>query len=152
VVSEELAGFLASGVSVSLATRNRRLVPNGARAAAAVVDEDRVHITVFVPADASASVLRDLKQAPQAAVLFVRPPDDRACQLKGIFAGSRRARPGERKAVTGQFDAFRARLEAIGISRELTGGWKAWPCVAIRIRVTEMFDQTPGPGAGGPLA
>lgn len=151
MISEELAGFLPAGLSVSVATRDRKLVPNGARASAAIVEKDRIHITVFVPKDAAGPILRDLAKTPAAAVLFVRPTDDRACQLKGTFTGSRAARPGERAVVKEQFDAFRGSLEAIGISRELTAGWSYWPCVAIRISVSEMFDQTPGPGAGGPL-
>jgi hypothetical protein len=30
----------------------------------------------------------------------------------------------------------------------MTAGWKFWPCVAIDLRVTELYEQTPGPGAG----
>jgi hypothetical protein len=29
--------------------------------------------------------------------------------------------------------------------------WQVWPCVAVRVRVTALFDQTPGPGAGQAL-
>ncbi len=152
MISEEMAAFLPSGLSIVIASRGRDLSPDGARASAVVVDEDRLHMTVFVPSERAEAILHDLKKAPRVAVLFVRPTDDRACQLKGTFAGSRRGRPSEREAVRGQFDAFRAALETIGIARSLTAGWKQWPCVAIRIRVTEMFNQTPGPGAGGPMA
>lgn len=151
MISEDLAGFITSGLSVAIATRSHDLVPNGGRASAVLVDEDRLHMTVFVPSKRAESILRDLAEAPQVAVLFVRPTDDRACQLKGTFTGSRRARPGERAEVTAQFDGFLAALEAIGVSRSLTAGWNHWPCIAITIRVTETFNQTPGPGAGGPM-
>ena len=31
-------------------------------------------------------------------------------------------------------------------------GWTIWPAVAIRIEAAAVFDQTPGPHAGAPLA
>lgn len=111
-----------------------------------------MHITVFVPSASATSILRDLKEHPEAAVLFVRPTDDRACQLKGTFDSARPARDDERELVERQFDDYLGALEAIGITRLLTAGWTAWPCTAIRMRVTEMFNQTPGPGAGGPMS
>jgi hypothetical protein len=138
-------------LSVAVATRDGDLTPNGARAWAALVDEDRTHLTVFLHSKSARSILRDLKAHPQVAVLFVRPTDDRACQLKGLFLGSRPARPGERPEVERQAYRFVSELEAIGIARALTTGWSFWPCVAIRVRVTDLFHQTPGPGAGAPI-
>ncbi len=151
MISEELAGFLPSGVSIAIATRDGDLTPNGARASAVAVEDDRRHLIVFVPTRRARPIVRDLKEAPQVAVLFVRPTDDRACQLKGTFAGSRPARASERRLVQDQFDGFLGELETIGIARTLTSGWIPWPCTAIRVRVTEMFDQRPGPGTGGPM-
>lgn len=136
---------------MAIATRDRDLAPDGARASAATVEADGLHMTVFVPARGAAAVLRDLEAAPQAAVLFVRPTDDKACQLKGVFEGSRAAKAGERREVERQAEGFIASLEAIGIARELTASWVWWPCKAVRIRVTDIFEQTPGPGAGAPM-
>ena len=36
--------------------------------------------------------------------------------------------------------------------RAMVAGMKIWPCVAIELRVTQLFEQTPGPGAAEPLA
>lgn len=116
-----------------------------------MVEKDHVHVTVFVHAKSAGRILRDLEENQQAAVLFVRPTDSRSCQLKGTFAGSRRARPSERAEVERQASGFIDELQAIGIARALTAGWSFWPCVAVRIRVTGIFNQTPGPGAGAPM-
>lgn len=151
MIARELAEFLPSGLSISVATRDRELTPHGARASAAVVDPDGLHLTVYVPAGSAEPLVADCRVQPNVAVLFVRATDDRACQLKGIFAGARDARPDERAEVERQFDAFLASLEQIGIPRPLTAGWESWPCAALRVRVTDKFDQTPGPGTGGPM-
>jgi hypothetical protein len=152
LIPEDIATFLPSGLSIAVATRNAELVPDGARAAAAEVDPDRTHVTVYVPSKAGRRLLGDLEAHPQIAVLFVRPTDALACQLKGTFVGSRPARPAERREVLRQADGYLAELDAIGISRALTAGWSFWPCLALRVRVTDVYQQTPGPGAGAPIA
>ena len=151
MVDRELAAFLEEGLVIHLGTRNAHLEPSGVRVAAVVVDEDGTHVTAYVPKVAASRVLADLDDNGLAALVFVRPSDERACQLKGVFTGACAARARERTTVTAQWDAARRTLERIGFARALTEGWATWPAVAVRLRVTALFDQTPGPGAGGPL-
>jgi hypothetical protein len=40
----------------------------------------------------------------------------------------------------------------IGVPPRITLRMNHWPCYAVRLRVTSIYDQTPGPGAGGALA
>ena len=42
-------------------------------------------------------------------------------------------------------------FEAMGLPRAMLDGCKAWPCTAIDVQVTQLFEQTPGPGTGEPL-
>jgi hypothetical protein len=63
----------------------------------------------------------------------------------------RAASARERKTIERQWDALLDNLAQIGIPRAATASYKLWPSVAIRIRVTALFSQTPGPGAGAPL-
>jgi hypothetical protein len=151
MIDPELAAFLQQGLSIHLGTRSEALEPSGARVAAVKVDEDRLHLTVYIAKVAAARVLPDLEQNGQAAVVFARPTDDRACQVKGVFVRGRSARPDERPFVAAQWGAFLDNLERIGISRAATAAWAVWPAVAIRLRATALFDQTPGPGAGAPI-
>jgi hypothetical protein len=30
----------------------------------------------------------------------------------------------------------------------MTTGWTIWPCTAFEVEITELYEQTPGPGAG----
>jgi len=105
-----------------------------------------------VPDAAVAQVLPDLQSNGQAALVFARPPDERACQLKGTFTNAQPATAAERAGVEAQWDRWLDRLASIGVARATLEPWITWPCTAIRLRVTAIFDQTPGPNAGAPLA
>lgn len=148
MMSEEVATFLESGISINIATRDAERVPHGTRVWSVLVEADRVHVTAYLHEDAAPRLLRDLEAHPEVALAFSRPSDHRSCQLKGIFLGSRAARPRERNLVAAQVEGFLTELEGIGIPRAATARWKSWPCVVLRIRVDELFTQTPGPGAG----
>lgn len=150
-ISDELAEFLSSGLSIVVATRDAALQPDGVAACAARVHEDRARLTVWFYEEAAAEMLRNLRQHPEIALDFDLPTSHRACQVKGTFVGSRPAREDERAEVDRQLDAFAEDLEKIGIPAAAFAGWKSWPCTAFEIRVTELFEQTPGPGAGEPL-
>ena len=152
MLDKELAAFLEEGLSIYVATRNARLEPNGARGSAVKVDDDGTHIVVFVPAVSAATVLDDVRANGQIAVVLTRPPDDRGCQAKGVFVEAREAAEDERAFVVSQWERFRDRLEMVGLPRIATDGWVVWPAVAVRFRVNALFDQTPGPGAGAPIA
>lgn len=148
MISEELASFVSSGVSINIATRNSALAPDGTRVWAVDVEDDREHLVAYLHEGGSGPILRNLEDNGLVALAFSRPSDHRSCQLKGVFVEARPCRPEERAKVERQADGFLRELEALGIPRVLTARWAVWPCLAIRIRVTDLFHQTPGPGAG----
>jgi hypothetical protein len=152
MIDKELAAFLEEGIGIQIGTRNARLDPNGARVVAVKVDEDGRHLVAYVPKSAAGHVLPDLEDNGQAAIVFARPPDERSCQVKGTFVESRPARASERPFVAAQWERWVTRLGTIGLPPAAVERWQAWPCVAIRVRVTALFNQTPGPGAGGALS
>jgi hypothetical protein len=151
MIERELAAFLEEGVGIHIGTRNAALQPNGARAIAVRVEAGGEHLVVYVARVAAARLIPDLESNGQAAIGFGRPVDDRACQVKGVFVGMRDATEEEKPAVLAQWDGFLGSLEKIGIPRAATGTWVTWPAVAIRLRATELFNQTPGPDAGAPI-
>lgn len=151
LMNDEFAAFLESGLSIVVGVRDDALRPDGARAWALKVHEDRAHVTTYLLSKAAPALLEILRSHPEIAMAIDRPTDARACQVKGVFVASRRARVAERSEVERQVEGFLTHLEALGIPRALTGGWEFWPCVAIDLRITEIFEQTPGPGAGEPM-
>ena len=152
MIDRELAAFLQEGVGIHIGTRNEARQPNGARAIAVAVEDDGAHLVVYVAQVAAARLLADLQANGQAAVSFGRPIDDRACQVKGVFAGVRDATDAERDSVLAQWNGFLGSLERIGIPRAATRTWVTWPAVAIRLRANALFNQTPGPDAGARLS
>ncbi len=150
-IGDELVRFLECGLAIVVATRDRELQPDGAAAWAIKVHDDRASATLYLHDLAARRMLANLESCPEIAVDLDLPTTHRACQIKGRYVKSRRARAAERKLVERQVEAFAADLEAIGIPRALTAGWDPWPCTALELRVTELYEQTPGPGAGEPL-
>lgn len=151
MIDRPLAEFLEGAVGIHVGTRNDELEPNGARGVAAAVEDGGSQIVVYLARVAAERLLPDLRSNGQAAVSFGRPVDERACQVKGVFVDARDAADAERPRVAAQWESFQANLEQIGIARETYAAWVTWPCVAIRLRVSALFEQTPKPGTGGPL-
>ena len=152
MIDGELAAFLQEGLGIHIGTRNERLEPNGARGLALKVDDDGTHFTVFLAKVAAARILSDLKSNGFAAVTIGRPVDERACQVKGTFVSARAAKAAEREHIVAQFEGFRNQLAAIGIPPDGSSRWVTWPAVAIRLKATAVFNQTPGAEAGKQIA
>ena len=151
MIDQQLAAFLHDGVGIHLGTRNTRLEPNGDRAISARVEPDGQHVIVFMSSVAAQRVLPDLESNGLAAVVFARPIDERACQVKGTFVGSRSVTENERAYAREQWNAFLDNLAYIGIPRSASATWISTADVAIRLKVTALFEQTPGPQAGQAL-
>lgn len=150
-ITGELATFLESGLSIVLASRDDDLQPDGAVAWAARVHEGGERLTVYLHELAAAEMLRNLERHPALALDFDLPTSHRACQVKGNFVALRPAREDERGTVEAQVEGFVSDLEKIGIPRESGPEWPVWPCMALEVEVDQLFEQTPGPGTGGPL-
>jgi hypothetical protein len=148
MIDSELAAFLQEGIAIQIGTRDASLAPDGARVLAVRVEDEGRHVVAFVPERAVPHVLPNLEANGQAALVFARPPDERSCQVKGVFAGALPAGEEDRHFVLDQWRRWLERLTTIGLPLETMQEWDAWPCVAIRVRVTALFNQTPGPNAG----
>lgn len=152
MIDDALATFLQQGLGINLGTRDAALEPHASYVPAARVEPGGTHHTVFVPEVGAAEVLADLADNGQAALVFARPEDDRACQVKGVFEAAAPAGDADRAFIEAQYAGFMRQLEIIGAAGEHLRTWTTWPCVAVRVRVTALFSQTPGPDAGAPLS
>ena len=153
MLDKSLTEFLEYGLAIHIGTRNAALRPNGCRVTAVRVEDQGRHLVAYLPKAATPAVLEDLQSNGQAAVSFARPTDDRAVQVKGEFISARDAEPSEEAFVLGQWQALLRELDMIGLAAlTSTSTWLMWPCVAVTIRVTAVFSQTPGPEAGAVLS
>jgi len=151
MLNPEVAVFIQGGQDIRVATCNARLEPIGCRVVAAVVDAGGTHVTAFLPERSAMAMLENLEANPEAALCFGRPTDDRACQVKGRFVGARPATDAERAIIEAQLALLGQQMAMIAIPEVAFAGWVHWPAVAVTIKVTAVFNQTPGPGAGAPL-
>lgn len=147
----DLITFLQQGLSIHMGTRNARLEPNGARVVALTVEADGEHLLAYVTTTDAEAVLANLEDNGHAALACARPADDRACQVKGTMVSVRPAGPTEVEEVQRQWRGFLDQLQVVGIPHAATQRWTSWPCVAVRLKVTAAFEQTPGPDAGARL-
>jgi hypothetical protein len=152
MLDRSLTEFLERGLAIHIGTRNSRLLPNGCRVTAVRVENQGQHLVAYLPKAATPEVLEDLRSNGQAAVSLTRPIDDRAVQVKGVFISERDADAAEEAFVLGQWRALLAELDVMGLAAmSSTATWSMWPCVAVTLRVTAVYSQTPGPEAGAVL-
>lgn len=151
MLDKTLTEFLEQGLAIHIGTRNGRMEPNGCRVTAVRVEDEGRQLVAFIPTAATPAVLEDLRGNGQAALSFARPMDDRAVQVKGETVAVEDPAPADEAFATAQWEAFLRQLDVIGLPGAATRTWKMWPCVAVRIRVTALFSQTPGPDAGSVL-
>lgn len=152
MLDRNLTEFLEQGLAIHIGTRNEALLPNGCRVTAVRVEDQGRNLVAYLPKAATTAVLDDLQSNGQAAISFARPTDDRAVQVKGEFISMRDADPEEETFVLGQWQSLLKELDIIGLAElTSTSTWLMWPCVAVKVRVTAVFSQTPGPEAGSVL-
>jgi hypothetical protein len=102
MIEPDLRAFLEGGLGIHIGTRTSRLEPNGAHALAVKVEDDRLHLVVYLAEAAARRIVPDLRANGAIAVGFARPIDERACQIKGIFVDARLAADDERRIIEDQ--------------------------------------------------
>jgi hypothetical protein len=149
---EELVDFVESGVSILVATRDAAMRPDATRGCGARVSEDRAQISVLLAERWSARALANVEETGLVAVGFSRLFDNRTIQIKG---GGATVRPGaevDQALAERYLAAYIDQLYGAGMPRSLTKRLHFWPARVVTFDAEALFQQTPGPGAGEPLA
>lgn len=152
MISEELARFLQSGVSLLVGTRDRELVPEACRALGARVEAEGREIAIFLPVATGARTLANLEENARIAVCFSRAHDHRSVQIKGRVVAIETAEESDKVVI----DVYRAAIAhawgQLGLPPRITMRMAHWPAHRVRFAVESTYVQTPGPGAGERLA
>lgn len=150
-VPDDLVEFLESGVSIIVGTRDASLCPEASRACGATVDATRSRVTLYLGTSVAERTLANVRDNGQMAITFSRPTDNQTVQIKGTCVDIRET--GEDDDVI--LDAYGARfveqLYLVGLPRALTSRLPGGPAWAFTIEISDIFAQTPGPGAGARL-
>lgn len=154
LISDELKILLEGPVSVLVGTRDSRLVPEITRAWGPRVSEDRQRVSLCVPLATSRKTLDNLEGNGEIAVTCSHPTSYRTLQLKGRHVTTAEPDSTDVAAVERHRDAFAMVNEPLGQPRQVVEAfWRAeieTSAVLVKILFApdQVFDQTPGPGAG----
>ena len=155
MIPDRVIEVLHGPAYMQIGTRDAALRPSHTFAVGAVVHDDRETVTVFVPTARARRILADLESNGRVA-LGIALVSHEAYQLKGSYLSTR---PTDASDLARQETYRKALLDdalRVGypdeIARPLTQGFAYTPGTAITFRAEQVFLQTPGPGAGTPLA
>lgn len=147
-----LQEWLQGGTSVIVATADADGVPAACRGIAVAAGRDSDTLTVYLPAATAHEALANIATTRRMAVAASHPLSHRTVQIKGVTRGVRLAPPSDEAFVRERWEAFAAVLAEIGLARRIPYRVAHWPVFAIEMSIEQVFDQTPGPNAGAPLA
>jgi hypothetical protein len=151
LLSESVAEFIQSGLSITVAACGERLVPSIAKAVACRVDEARREVRLLLFAERSAAVCRDVASNGQVAVCFTRPSNHQTVQLKGSDAVTALSTPLDVASARQSLDRLIEDLLPFGFARRMLDSFfwgETADLLAIRFTPHAAFAQTPGPAAG----
>lgn len=150
-LSADLLAFVQKGISVSVASRDRRLVPSVSRALACVASEDGRQLRLLVVRSQAVELVRDLECCGAIAVGFTEPSTHRTLQIKGGDAALVTITPRDQEALARSEVAFGGQIEPLGFDQAYTRRlFSARPddLVVIAFTPDKVYQQTPGRAAG----
>jgi hypothetical protein len=146
-----LRGFIVEPVALQLAACDAALTPHSVRGFGVRIDPDDVLCVGLVDAQAP-SLLRALRSSMRVAVNLTHPLSFVGRQVKGPVLEVAEPSTDAAEAAREYFVRFAKILGQIGLTPEQCRGmFCEGPTRWIRMRADDMFDQTPGAGAGAQL-
>jgi hypothetical protein len=147
-------GFMESGVSIAVASRDTQNRPVLGRALACRVAGDGARVTILVSRVKYPLLLDALRRSGTIAVSFTEPSTDRSIQVKGAEVELQPAGEADSARIDTYFCLFTADLQRIAVKAELAHaalGCAIADLVTVAITPTVAFVQTPGAQAGSPI-
>ena len=154
LLDDEHAAFIASGVSIAVASRDESNHPSVIRAWGCRVSPDRRRVSVFVSPMQAGALLADLRAGRPIAAVFSQPSSHRTIQLKAHRAEVAPCDDADRRSIADYVQLFAVVLERVGHGSEFALPYlhvASGLLVRVSFEVSEAFAQTPGPRAGEPL-
>lgn len=151
----ETAEFIAGVNSMSIASRNARLLPAVGKALGCIVGGDRRVLTVLIDGEQSAQIAADIAAGSPVAVVFSLPATHRTVQIKGLQATVLPASPTQHVRARLHIDAIVEHLVPLGYDETALRMFFSFDpdrLLAVRFAPTAVFAQTPGPRAGERIA
>jgi hypothetical protein len=154
-LDEATAEFITGVTSMSIATRDARLLSAVGKAFGCTVSADRRALAVMIDAGQSARIAADIAAGSPVAVVFSLPATHRTVQIKGMQAGLAPATPTQQVRARMHVDAIVEHLVPLGYDETALRMFFSFDpdaLLAVRFAPTAVFAQTPGPRAGERIA
>lgn len=149
MLDPDLVAFVHGGVAVGVATRDADCRPAFTRAWGPEVSPDGGMLRLCVDAPSGSATRANLEENGAVAVGFNPPTTARGLQIKGVACSVREPAPEELERAERHFAAFSEEGERVGVSGSLLRrAFAAGDLVSVTLSIVEVFDQTPGAGAG----
>ena len=148
MLTAETRDFLESGCALIIATVSSTGEPFASRGWGLDVLDDAGRVRLLLESG-DRQALENLQDTGRIAITAAHVPTLHALQLKGNYVGSHPGNERDRAKAAQYADEFFADIEATdGSPRALLERLLPDDYVACEIVIEELYDQTPGPGAG----
>jgi len=144
----ELVSLLDGGPSIVVGTVDPHRIPHCMRATGARLDGAHQRATVYLPKATSHTSMHNLGSTRRIAVTVSEPASHRTFQLKGRVNEIRDPTHDEETFIDEYIAQLTVQLGRVGLPSTLVSRLHHRPCWAIDFDVSDIFTQTPGPGAG----
>lgn len=129
-------------------TRDADKVPHFQRIMGWSFNDDRTRMTVIVQKVFVPSLRRCLESNDEFTANVDDPISHETYQLKGRVVETREVEPAEARAAEAYVETLLPLFARFGIPPESGRAYCSKPGLAVTFEVREVYDQTPGPGAG----
>jgi hypothetical protein len=147
-----LSAQLAGPVAVQLATADAELRPRSVRGLGAAFDEPSGVLSLVVAVAQAGALLTALERSRKLAVNLTHPVTLHGVQVKGPLVRIEAPSSEAAEAARRYFEGFVEALAKVGFKpAQLQGMYCSGDTLWVRMQPVELFNQTPGPGAGKAL-
>ena len=152
MIDRATVDLLEGGSALTIGTVRSDGVPHAARAwGLDLLAHDPMRVRVLLDAH-EAGTIENLEAGASVAVTATSVPTFHSVQLKGTSRGVTETADGDAERFSGYTQAFYADIEAADRTpRQLVERLSPGDLVVVELDITDVYDQTPGPGAGREL-
>ncbi len=155
LLSDSTVAFIEREVAIDVAACSAQLRPSAARGFAGQVSPDRQRVTVFVRRAEATQLVQDMLSQDRIAVVFCLPETEAAIQIKGRQVAVAPANAEDSQHIEAYRKAFIDGITRLGYDPHFGAAYMAvepGQMLAVSFTPEQIFEQTPGPAAGRPLA
>jgi len=148
MIPQEIVDFIYSGQAGAVGSRDENMVPMLAMCWGTSIRDTEGVVITYVVQEQYEQILKNFHNNGRVTVTLVETTSYRSYQFKGQFLEARAMTPDEVDFQRQFRETVVAGFNSGGYPYEVADRYVGRADLAIEFKVEEIFDQTPGPGAG----